>query len=276
MALIDNPLTVENNFLRIIVVLVSAAGVHMLVLILRRLSRRLASTPFDQRHRKWKSVTSLVTSSVVFVLYFFALGLILREFGISLTAYLASASVIGLAIGFGSQGIVQDVVTGLTLIFSDLYDVGDMVEIGGQTGIVRSIGMRFTVIENHLKARISIPNRSISSVINYPEGHVRCLVDVTLPAEASDVRQKLKAAAAAQMSSVTDQFPGVMMKGATLLGIAKTASGKEYLRLQFRIWPGRGGLLEGTFKQELIQSLRTIEPAFADWMIAVHYEIERK
>src|SRR5690606_22150626 len=58
------------------------------------------------------------------------------------TTYFASASVIALAIGFGSQGIVQDVVTGLTLIFSDLIDVGDMVEISGQSGVVRSISMR--------------------------------------------------------------------------------------------------------------------------------------
>ncbi len=63
---------------------------------------------------------------------------------LSLKTYLASASIMGLAIGFGSQGLVQDVVTGVTLVFSDLIDVGEMVEISGQTGIVRSIGMRFT------------------------------------------------------------------------------------------------------------------------------------
>ena len=65
-----------------------------------------------------------------------------------------------------------------TQVFSNLIDIGDMVEIGGQTGIIRSIGMRFTVLENSMKAEVFIPNRSITNVINYPRGYVRCLIDV--------------------------------------------------------------------------------------------------
>jgi small conductance mechanosensitive channel len=53
---------------------------------------------------------------------FFAFGLVLEEFGVNLTAYLASASILGLAISFGSQGLVQDMVIGLTLIFLDAMD----------------------------------------------------------------------------------------------------------------------------------------------------------
>src|SRR5687767_4431636 len=90
------------------------------------------------------------------------------------------ASVLGLAIGFGSQGLVQDVVTGLTLIFSDLIDVGDLVEVSGQTGVVRGVTMRFVELENALGGTVFVPNRTISSVINYPRGYVRCFVDVTL------------------------------------------------------------------------------------------------
>jgi small conductance mechanosensitive channel len=80
------------------------------------------------RLRRLQSLATLLSSAMLFALYFLILGLILAEFGVSLTAYLASASVLGLALGFGSQGIVQDVVTGLTLIFSDFIDVGDLVE----------------------------------------------------------------------------------------------------------------------------------------------------
>ena len=86
------------------------------------------------RLRRLQSLATLLSSAMLFALYFLILGLILAEFGVSLTAYLASASVLGLALGFGSQGIVQDVVTGLTLIFSDLIDVGDLVEVSGETG----------------------------------------------------------------------------------------------------------------------------------------------
>ena len=76
--------------------------------------------------------------------------------------------------------VSQDVLTGLTLVFSDLIDVDDRVEIGGQVGRVRSIGMRFLILENPMGTLVYIPNRSIGSLINYPQGYIRFLVDVTL------------------------------------------------------------------------------------------------
>lgn len=121
---------------RIIMILAIAGGAHFLVRLVRRLGQRVMASRVSTTFSKARTVTSLSVSVAVFAMYFIAVGMVLKEFGISLTAYLASASIIGLAVGFGSQGLVQDVVTGLTVIFSDLCDVGDMVEIGGQTGIV--------------------------------------------------------------------------------------------------------------------------------------------
>jgi small conductance mechanosensitive channel len=193
---------------------------------------------------------------------------------VSLTAYLASASVIGLAIGFGSQGLVQDVVTGLTLVFSNLIDVGDMVEIGGQTGVIRSIGMRFTVLENALGAEVFIPNRSIANVINYPRGYVRCIVDVTLPATVGE-HDSLEAVVKNAMDSFVEQFPGILVYPPSIEGKQKTVSSKEFLRVKFRIFPGRGVPLESTFKQELLQRFKSMDPSYADWMISVYYEVEK-
>ena len=73
------------------------------------------------------TIVSLTSSIILFATYFVSFGLILRETGLSLKAYLTSASIIGLAVGFGSQGIVQDVVTGVSMVFADLIDVGDVV-----------------------------------------------------------------------------------------------------------------------------------------------------
>jgi moderate conductance mechanosensitive channel len=101
-----------------------------------------------QSRRKAVSLLSLFSSSLIFIFYFAAIGFVLSEFGVPIAAYLASASIIGLAVGFGSQGLVQDVVSGLTSIFSDVYDIGDMVEISGQVGVVTRIGLRFLEIEN--------------------------------------------------------------------------------------------------------------------------------
>lgn len=132
---------------------------------------------------KVATITGFASSSLIFAAYFGAIGFALHEMGVSLTTYLASASVIGLAVSFGSQGVVQDVITGLTVVFSDLLDVGDMVDIGGQVGIVERVHMRFTVLINFAGARVYIPNRSIANVINYQQGFIRAFLDVRLPGD---------------------------------------------------------------------------------------------
>ena len=187
---------------RVAVILIVVLGLHSSVLLTRRVGRNVGFRLTSPRVSKIRTIASLVTSMLIFVLYFLAIGLIARETGISLKAYLASASVLGLAIGFGSQGLVQDVVTGVTLVFADLFDVGDMVEISGQTGIVRGVGMRFTVIENPLGAMVYIPNRTIGNVVNYPRGYVRGLVDVTLPPDA-ELGDRMEALVGEIVSSVS-------------------------------------------------------------------------
>ena len=125
---------------RLGVIVAAVVIAHLAVITIRAASRRVLATKFNRRYSKAWTITTLTSSVAMFLLYFAALGFTLNELGVSVTAYVASASIIGLAVAFGSQGIVQDVVMGVTILLSDLFDVGDMVEIGGQTGIVRSIG----------------------------------------------------------------------------------------------------------------------------------------
>lgn len=260
---------------RILVLAILVVAVHSLVVALRRISRVILMRENNRRYRKLRSVATLATSIAIFVLYFLAIGLILREFGVSLTAYLASASVLGLAIGFGSQGVVQDVVTGLTFIFSDLVDVGDLVEISGQTGIVRSISMRFVELQNALGASVFIPNRTINNVINYPRGYVRCIADVTLRGD-DDAKRAAEEAALLIMKATHEQFAGILMTEPSNEGRRILGSGKEILRIKFRIWPNRGQPIESSFVQELTAELKRRDPDYQAWMISVTYEVEKR
>lgn len=253
---------------RVLLVLLLALAAHLVVMLVRRYGQQLSRSV---RTSKTRSVASLATSILVFLMYFGALGLILNEFGVSLTAYLASASIIGLAVAFGSQGMVQDIVTGLTVIFSDLFDVGDMVEISGQTGIVDSIGMRFTVLLNHLDARIYIPNRSISNVIAYPRGHIHCLIDVTRPRQ-GEVQTLLES----MVIDLKTQFPGILRGEPEVKQKPPLASGREFLRIVLPLWPGRGNVIEGAFRQQLLAQLKSLDPDYAEWMVVVSYEANKK
>ncbi|HEX7082070.1 MAG TPA: mechanosensitive ion channel domain-containing protein [Gammaproteobacteria bacterium] len=260
---------------RILAYIGIAAAIHAVVLVIRHLAGHFLRNTDARRYRKLRSLATVLMSATFFALYFLLFGLILSEFGISLTAYLTSATVIGLAVGFGSQGIVQDVITGLTLIFSDLIDVGDLVEISGQTGVVRSITMRFVELENPLGATVFIPNRTIGNVINYPRGYVRCLVDVTLLGDAP-AKARMHDAAARRTYAFHEQFPGILLTPPSVEGRQRVSSGKEYLRLKFRIWPNRGGPIETVFVPELLAALKRENEEYQSWMIAVSYEAEAR
>ncbi|PIP71564.1 MAG: mechanosensitive ion channel protein MscS [Nitrospinae bacterium CG22_combo_CG10-13_8_21_14_all_47_10] len=261
-----------NHLQTVILILAIAFTVHLIVLGVERFGKKYISAKRSASLAKTITVAGLIKSVTMFSLYFGSLGFILSEFGVSLTAYLASASILGLAIGFGSQGLVQDLVAGLTLIFADLIDVGDTVEISGQSGIVKKIGMRFTVLENSLGSLVAIPNRTISNVISYPRGYIRCFADIML---SKDVEHKTKMEKVAELvlKDIEDQFPGIFRAPPEFMGCQKSPSGKEFLRIKFRIWPGRGSPLETVFKQEIIQNFKAIDPNYSDWMVSVNYEV---
>lgn len=260
--------------LRLIAVVVIAVLVHLVAKLARSLVLATTRSLSRARYAKLQTMVQLLFGVMVFSIYFLALGALLSVFGISLTAYLATASVIGLAVGFGSQTIVQDVISGLTVILSDLVQIGDMVEISGQTGIVQSVGMRFTVIQNAMGAMVFVPNRSLTSMTNYPRGYIRCLVDIEL-GEDEALNQQIEALLGQAAAGISEQFPAVMRAPSEIEGRRQTSTGKIFLRLKFRLWPGRGSVIETTFKQELLASIRKLDPDFSDGRLTINYEVEQ-
>lgn len=265
----------QSGVTRVFLLAVFAVVIHLMVIVVRKAAEHSTTGARFQTQKKVRSVITLTSSGAVFALYFFAVGLILQEMNVSLTAYLASASVIGLAVAFGSQGIVQDVVMGITIIFSDLLDVGDLVELAGQTGKVKKITMRYVQLENALGAEVFIPNRTINNVVNYPRGYIRCLVDVTLLGD-QEQKDKMASVAETAMRGIFEQFPGILLTQATLEGRQIYSNDKEVLRLKFRIWPNRGQPIETTFVKSLSAELKAINEQYQEWMITVFYEVEKK
>lgn len=254
---------------------VAVAG-HLLVRLVHNVGDRIMApegacqSAIARGRPKVASLTTLVVSALTFTIYFGALGLIVAGLGLPVTGYLASVTVVGLAIGFGSQGLVQDVVSGLTLIFSDALDVGDVVEIGGLTGRVESIGLRFTTLVTVLEQRVLVPNRSIGQINRYPKGYVRVYADAQVPEGVSD--EDAIAAVEPLAKGMYRQFRGIVLTEPEILGVRRAGkNGWRYLRVKFRVWPGQGALIEGPFRQRVIHALRKLDPDYADWMVSITY-----
>jgi small conductance mechanosensitive channel len=262
-------------------IIVLALLVHLLVKSLRSFTEwfihksraRNSALEFVTQQPKFVTLIQLVANTATFVLYFFAIGLVLEELGVNLTHYLASASILALAISFGSQGLVQDVVISLTLIFSDVVDVGDMVEIFGVTSVigrVEEIGMRFTVVRNFFNQVVYIPNRTIANVSRYPAGGIYAYADIQIPAGAD--RDKALQTIKSTAQGMWNQF-GAIILSEPELGPVETSPGNNwsFVRVHFKIWPGQGALIETTFRQQIVSAMKAFQPDYADWQVPVTY-----
>lgn len=269
--------------IRIILVLLFAVLAHFIVRGLKGLSQRVltlrlkaeASTAevFTRRYPKLATITTILVSALTFAIYFMAVGLVLRELKVSLTAYLASASVIGLAVGFGLQGLVQDVVIGLTLIFSDALNIEDVVELSGQIGKVETIGLRFTTMVNVHGQKIYVPNRNIAMISRFRRGAIRAYVDVEIPDEVEE--NAVVAGVKSTASGVYSQHKAIILEQPELFGIKQAKGGNwRYLRVKFRLWPGQTAVVETTFKQRVLALMKKLYADYADWMITITYRVE--
>ena len=242
---------------RIAMVIAILAVSRLIVFLLRALSRFIiffewGPLRFAYRTRKNRALTihSLVLSILKYVIYFVAIGFVLTELGIDYRAYIASLSVIGLAIGFGSQGLVQDVVTGFFIIFEGQFGVGDMVEISGQVGMVEELGLRVTRLRNYFGASVVIQNRNIAMVGNYGPGGLRGYVDVAVSnAEAAKTTGAILATLAGEIGR---QFEGVFLKQPTHVGPLTLETGEHFVRLQVALWP----LQQWVIDQQLVPRVR--------------------
>jgi hypothetical protein len=222
---------------------------------------------------KFITLTHLIVSAITFTVYFLAAGLVLiAVFHFNdtfLKTYLSSAAVVGLALSFGLQGLVQDVVTGVTLILSNAIDVGDVVDLSGTIGRVEQIGLRFTKVINFSNQEIFVPNRNIGNVARFSRGGVYAYADVQIARQAD--QEKATQLIHEVACGVWAQF-GAIILSEPQIGKIETADpgGWSFLRVQFQVWPGQT-LIETAFRPQMVSAMKVLDPNYADWMVPVTY-----
>lgn len=136
------------------------------------------------QEKRGATLGRLIKSAARYVIYFIAAIAILEKLEIPVTSILAGAGIVGLAVGFGAQSLVKDVISGFFIIFEGQMEVGDYVQINGDvTGTVEEIGLRVTKIREFNQRLHYFSNGEISRVTNYNRDQMRPLVAVTVPFE---------------------------------------------------------------------------------------------
>ncbi len=163
-------------------VVVYIIAMALLTRVIRRVEKETEEAVEPGRRRKQRIVTvvELVRSIVRWVILITAGIWILASAGMDIRPVLAGAGVLGLAVGFGAQNLVRDIVSGFFVLLEGQYAVGDYVQIGANFGMVESIGMRVTVLKDLDNQRHYLPNGGIAQVTVYEEPFVNHIVETPL------------------------------------------------------------------------------------------------
>lgn len=117
--------------------------------------------------KRAKTLTSISRSIVKYVVYFIALIMVLKEAGFDPMPILAGAGVIGLAVGFGAQTLIRDIISGFFILVEDQFSVDDKITVGNITGVVEEMTLRCTKVRETSGGLLIIPNGSITQLINH-------------------------------------------------------------------------------------------------------------
>lgn len=154
--------------------LIKAAAVIVIALAVINLCRWLIGKAMKRRKnasRRNDTLAALLKSVLTYTVSFLALVTVLQTgFAIDMTSILAAAGVLGVAVGFGAQTLVKDIISGFFLLFEDQFSVGDRVTLEGFTGVVEELGLRATRIRGAAGDLFILPNGSISKVTNHSRG----------------------------------------------------------------------------------------------------------
>lgn len=167
---IDVPTLIVALTLLVVGRVVISAAARRLASIARNRGEALGRVA--QNAQRAQALRSLTVSVGNVVLVTVSALMALTAFGINTAALVTSAGVIGLAIGFGSQAVVKDFISGLLILLEGQYNIGDRVKIGSAEGEVIRVTARSTVLRNKEGNTFYIANGSVDNVINYSQANV--------------------------------------------------------------------------------------------------------
>ncbi|ADC48292.1 small mechanosensitive channel [Alkalihalophilus pseudofirmus OF4] len=178
----------EGAFLTAVLLVIGQLFIAIIAfLIVRAIGRRIISSGFERMqaqknmtHGRMKTLEKLTLNIFSYILIFVFVTIIAGIFELPIGGLIAGAGVVGLAIGFGAQGLVSDVVTGFFLLLEKQIDVDDYVTAAGIDGVVEEVGLRTTQIRGFDGTLHFVPNREISSVSNHSRGNMRALIDMSI------------------------------------------------------------------------------------------------
>jgi moderate conductance mechanosensitive channel len=229
---------------------IAAAILNRMIRVLRtRISRRLGEQEQVKRAETIGRVLRYITSVVLSLI---AGVLILSELGVAIAPILGAAGVVGLAIGFGAQSLVKDYFTGFFLLLENQITTGDVVEVGGKSGLVEDVTLRFVRLRDYDGNVHYVPNSQITAVTNMSRGFAQSVIDIGI-AYREDVDEVFDVMrGVAQAMRVDPVYGTKILDDLEIAGVERWGDSAVQLRCRFRVRP----LEQWNVRREFLRRLK--------------------
>ncbi len=208
----------------------------------------------DNIKKRGATIAPLLKSSAKYLIWFLGIYLILEEIGVDVTPIVAGAGIFALAIGFGSQNLVKDIVAGFFIIFEDQYNVGDYVTIEGISGTVEEISIRITKIRDLFGTLHIIPNGAISRVSNFSKDYSISRFEIGVAYESDfDKALKIVQKTASELCADWHLF---IIEPAQVLGIVSLGESDVVIRTQTKLSVGKRVDFECELRKRILKNFK--------------------
>ncbi|HEY7591947.1 MAG TPA: mechanosensitive ion channel family protein [Actinophytocola sp.] len=220
-----------------------------------RAPQALGTLLSERRAQRAQTIGSVFKSIVSFIVFGLAFMMILGELGVNLGPILASAGIVGVAIGFGAQNLVKDFLSGVFMMLEDQYGVGDVVDTGEAIGTVEAVGLRITTLRDLNGTVWYVRNGEILRVGNSSQGFAVAVVDVPI-GYGADVGQATEILQRATEEAVgTPPLSADVIEPPEVLGVERvTASEGITMRATVKVRPGRQWAVQRSLRAKVVSA----------------------
>lgn len=220
-----------------------------------RAPQALGTLLSERRAQRAQTIGSVFKSIVSFIVFGLAFMMILGELGVNLGPILASAGIVGVAIGFGAQNLVKDFLSGVFMMLEDQYGVGDVVDTGEAIGTVEAVGLRITTLRDINGTVWYVRNGEILRVGNSSQGFAVAVVDVPIGygadvGQATEILERV-ATESVEAAPLSDD----VLEPPEVLGVERvTAVEGITMRLTVKVRPGRQWAVQRSLRAKVMEA----------------------
>ena len=187
--------------------------------------------------KRAKTLARIIQTGLIGVVAVIAIMMIIRELGLDIGPILAGAGIIGLAVGFGAQSLVKDVISGFFILMEDQFRVGDIIQIGGVAGQVKHMSLRVSILRD-LEGKVHyVPNGSVNVVSNLTKEWARAVLDIGV-AYKEDVDQVMQVLKDIGSEMEKDpKYSQFVLEPLQILGVSNFADSAVVIKVMFKTLP---------------------------------------